>query len=153
MKKTRLPTINGSAGNDSLIGASASEIINGRGGNDYIDGGGGADILSGGRGADKFILGTGRDGAVITDFSVAEHDTIVLLDMGNIALAPSAPLFDGLSFVNSTNTVTFTVRAVDWNGDGRIDTQIEAAGASSTDSIYLLGVAPDQLTTTQLQSG
>src|SRR5438067_7987038 len=70
-------TINGTAGNDSLVGTSGADTINGLGGDDTLiggpydpfvpeggdrlDGGPGNDSLFGGRGADYYIGGDGND--------------------------------------------------------------------------------------------
>ncbi|MEI9903451.1 MAG: hypothetical protein WDN06_05330 [Asticcacaulis sp.] len=52
---------------NTLIGNSAVNTLNGQAGNDTLTGGGGADIF-------LFKSGSGAD--VITDFSVADGDTI-----------------------------------------------------------------------------
>src|SRR5205814_3642049 len=44
--------INGTSGNDSLVGTAADETINGFAGNDFIDGAGGRNVLNGGDGND-----------------------------------------------------------------------------------------------------
>jgi CSLREA domain-containing protein len=60
-----MATINGTTGNNNLMGTSSSDVINGKAGDDYIDGKGGADIIDAGAGndtvvydsADKLVLG------------------------------------------------------------------------------------------------
>jgi len=64
----------GGAGNDTLIGGAGDDTLNGGAGNDILIGGPGADILTGGDGSDIFVfhsedLGTGVD--TITDFYLA----------------------------------------------------------------------------------
>ncbi|MCP1445554.1 parallel beta-helix repeat protein [Pseudomonas sp. GGS8] len=54
-------TVQGTAGNDTLLGSSASEIFYGGAGNDALNGGAGSDILVGGAGIDKLTGGTGAD--------------------------------------------------------------------------------------------
>ncbi|WP_237881234.1 M10 family metallopeptidase C-terminal domain-containing protein [Pseudomonas sp. PGPR40] len=54
-------TVQGTAGNDTLLGSVASEIFYGGAGNDTINGGAGGDILVGGAGIDKLTGGTGAD--------------------------------------------------------------------------------------------
>lgn len=49
-------TINGTAGNDSLIGSIQDDTLNGLAGNDMLDGGAGADIMNGGPGNDTYIV-------------------------------------------------------------------------------------------------
>ena len=53
--------INGTQGNNVLVGTGAGEIICGRGGNDTISGRGGADDIRGGFGLDRVSAGSGRD--------------------------------------------------------------------------------------------
>lgn len=54
-------TVQGTAGNDTLLGSSASEIFYGGAGNDTLNGGAGGDILVGGAGTDKLTGGTDAD--------------------------------------------------------------------------------------------
>ncbi|TNF80250.1 type I secretion C-terminal target domain-containing protein [Pseudomonas sp. ICMP22404] len=56
-----MTTVQGTAGNDTLLGTSASEIFYGGAGNDTINGAAGGDILVGGAGVDKLTGGTGAD--------------------------------------------------------------------------------------------
>ena len=53
--------INGTSGNDQLIGGSGNDTINGLGGDDTLSGVGGDDSLSGGDGSDLFDGGAGAD--------------------------------------------------------------------------------------------
>lgn len=57
----RVPTLLGTAGNDTLTGTAGTDIIHGLGGNDRINGLGGNDIICGGSGADVLNGGRGRD--------------------------------------------------------------------------------------------
>jgi Ca2+-binding RTX toxin-like protein len=77
----------GGSGTDLLSGDGGSDLIFGGDGNDRIDGGRGNDQMTGDLGADQFTFRdrSGRD--VITDFSVAEGDRLML----------SRALFDGAS--------------------------------------------------------
>jgi Ca2+-binding RTX toxin-like protein len=54
-------TINGTNGNDLILGRSGIDTVNGLDGNDCILGGGGADIINGGNGNDVCIGGPGVD--------------------------------------------------------------------------------------------
>ena len=67
--------IDGTAGNDTLIGSSAADTINGLGGDDYIDGAGGNDRIDGGDGHDRIYSGAGND----TLLGGAGFDTFYLL--------------------------------------------------------------------------
>lgn len=91
--------VQGTAGNDTLLGSAASEIFYGAAGNDTINGGAGGDILVGGAGTDKLTGGTGADtfrftaqsdsyrnattsfDDIITDFDVTQ-DKIDLAGLG-----------------------------------------------------------------------
>lgn len=67
-------TLNGEAGTDFLSGGGGRDALNGGVGTDFLNGGGGRDTMTGGDGADWFVFGR-RD--VITDFSIAEGDSIL----------------------------------------------------------------------------
>lgn len=54
-------TIDGGAGNDSIIGSSLNDSISGGGGNDTIKGGDGNDTLNGGTGNDQLYGDAGND--------------------------------------------------------------------------------------------
>jgi Ca2+-binding RTX toxin-like protein len=54
-------TINGTNGNDLILGTSGNETINGRNGADCIVGGGGNDTLNGDNGNDVILGGPGAD--------------------------------------------------------------------------------------------
>jgi Ca2+-binding RTX toxin-like protein len=59
-------TINGGAGNDTLIGTDGADVLNGGDGNDFIDGKGGNDIVNLGAGDDVFQWDPG-DGSDIVE--------------------------------------------------------------------------------------
>ena len=75
----------GGAGNDYLYGSSGNDQLFGGSGTDFLYGGIGNDALYGGENADRFVFdgqgfvfdGQGND--IVTDFSQAQHDQIVLL--------------------------------------------------------------------------
>ncbi len=56
-----MATINGTEGNDTLIGGNPPDTISGFGGDDLLAGNGGNDLISGGEGNDTAYGGTGRD--------------------------------------------------------------------------------------------
>jgi len=77
-------SVNGSQGNDSIVGTSGNDVINGQagldtvrglGGNDKIYGGAGADSLDGGDGNDSIYTNAGNDVLV----GGAGHDLLVAL--------------------------------------------------------------------------
>ena len=53
--------INGTGGNDLLLGSAGIDVMNGGAGNDCILGGGGNDAITGGTGTDVCIGGPGTD--------------------------------------------------------------------------------------------
>jgi len=73
-------TINGTDGNNHIIGGLGTDSLSGLGGNDTIDGGNGNDILYGGAGADSLDGGVGSDTASYYTSSAA---VIVNLNVGN----------------------------------------------------------------------
>jgi Ca2+-binding RTX toxin-like protein len=54
-------TIVGGGGNDRIFGGTGNDVLAGRGGNDYINGGNGNDIMLGGNGHDTLVGGNGND--------------------------------------------------------------------------------------------
>jgi Ca2+-binding RTX toxin-like protein len=116
-------TLDGTFGDDRLIGGKYADVIKGDAGNDIIDGRGANDVMSGGDGFDTFIVG--RDPGTsdrITDFEFWRHgDRIDLSAFSEIA-----------------DFVALRARAV---FDGQ-NTTIDL-GAGQT--LVLEGVAPDQL--------
>jgi Ca2+-binding RTX toxin-like protein len=69
-------TINGSSGNDSLVGTNQADSIFGGAGNDTLVGNGGNDTLFGGSGADSLFGGSGTDTA---DYSTSNAAVLVSL--------------------------------------------------------------------------
>ena len=61
------PVINGTAGNDNLLGGAGNDTLNGLAGNDSLNGGGGNDSLNGGTGSDVLTGGIGTDTFVLAD--------------------------------------------------------------------------------------
>src|SRR5882672_9815444 len=66
-------TINGTSGDDSLVGGPGNDTLNGLAGNDTLDGQGGTDVLNGGDGADTYIQPVGD-----TIVDSGGHDTVSL---------------------------------------------------------------------------
>ncbi len=141
--------IRGSNKADILAGSASADTVQGARGNDRLDGGTGNDTLTGGEGADTFVLRSGGGDDVVTDFNAAEGDRI-MFDYGTYSdVMVFGRLSDGLTWQNFNGTATFSVSALDVDGDGVTDTVISA----NEDSITLLGVAPDQLWGSSLFGG
>jgi Ca2+-binding RTX toxin-like protein len=140
--------IKGSGKNDSLHGSESSDVLDGGRGNDFLDGHGGNDTLTGGAGGDVFILRPGGGADVVTDFSSAEGDR-VLLDYGAFPDEMFVgSLRDGLSWTTDSGA-TCWIEAIDFNGDGLTDTMIQM----NTDCIVLLSCQPMDLTGQMLLGG
>ena len=70
--------LEGSSGDDTLVGAGASDRISGGTGNDTIHGAGGNDLLAGGAGDDTYLFNLGDGVDVIDDVATAaEGNTLV----------------------------------------------------------------------------
>src|SRR5258706_8398523 len=77
---TDADTINGLGGNDFLAGDSGDDSIVGGAGNDTLYGDGGNDWLEGGAGNDSMSGGGGQDNIVFREFGAANADTIGSFD-------------------------------------------------------------------------
>jgi serralysin len=112
--------INGTPGDDSLVGTDASDTINGLGGNDTLDGRGGADTLDGGLGNDTYLI---TDGDVLSD--AGGIDTIVSRTHHTLGSG-----FENLTLqVNETDDGAFVV-----NGHGNaLDNHIVHEGNATSD--------------------
>ena len=89
-----MATVNGTTGNDSLLGAAAADQINGLAGNDTLSGGAGADTVSGGAGNDVAEGGNGVD----LIYGGAGDDYLAGQDLSNpAASAASGSLTPGVT--------------------------------------------------------
>lgn len=78
--------INGTSGNDSLVGTTGADSITGSGGNDTLVGNGGKDTLNGGSGNDVYIIDSADD-SIAGEGSFTGNDTIeTTFDFGTTAL-------------------------------------------------------------------
>jgi Ca2+-binding RTX toxin-like protein len=121
--------INGTAGNDSILGLSLNETIYGLGGNDTIDGGVGNDVVDGGdgndylnglTGADRLTGGLGNDTFVVGNSSLTTIITDYQVGMDSIVF----PLFNSMTITNN----------VDLDGDGQLD---DASATYGTGTVHL----------------
>jgi Ca2+-binding RTX toxin-like protein len=118
----RMPTIEGTSGNDNLVGTQGWEYIyglggqdhiEGNGGNDYIDGGDDDDVVDGGAGKDFIFSGGGhRDSEDIDyyDFVYGGEgdDVIVIKGEGDI------PVFSKIYGGSGHDTLVFEADAYDF---------------------------------------
>ncbi len=120
--------LNGSYGNDSLLGGNGKDILNG--------GNYGNDTLLGGAGADRFVVGFGFDYfALITDFNRSQRDRLVL--RSNVE-------YELKSFTNGTGTY------ISQNGDRIAGLQNIGLGearnilANHEENVYAHSAVPHQ---------
>src|SRR5439155_1504456 len=86
---SRRITVNGSAGNDSIITGRSDDVIFGNAGDDFIDGGLCADNLFGGDGSDRLQSEDGRDhlvgGPGVDVFDTVNPAAIIFRDADDVA--------------------------------------------------------------------
>lgn len=140
-----------------IIGTAEGDTIVGTNGYDVIEGGAGNDTLTGLGGLDVFVVRQGSGDDIITDFNRLEGDRVhfeIGTGIDNGILPPLGRLHDGQVFTNYSGDAIFTVSGSDVNADGIIDTTITAQGpGGSVDSITLLGVSPDSLSSGDIYGG
>ena len=138
---------------DHLVGTAGDDVIEGRRGNDWLGGGRGNDILTGGAGRDTFALRAGDGVDVITDYQQGEDRLLFDAGVGRYDGQLGGffgPLYDGQVFSNSNDSASWTVSAVDYNGDGVTDTRIDM---STGGSFVVLGLAPNMLGSADIFGG
>lgn len=131
--------INGTDGNDVLVGTDSSDGIYGHKGNDHLYGGDGNDIIYGGKGDDYL---TGGDGADIFRFKIAPHDAPYERDVITDFDTESGDVLWLQSW--SDRTLEYTLKQV---GDNTVATiTSDHHGYEATNEIVLLGVNATDLT-------
>lgn len=165
-------SIQGTAGNDILVGTVAADFISGGAGDDQLNGGDGTDTLNGGDGADRLEGGTGSDlliGGSGSDTYVGleADDTVVEAAGGGIDSVESAATLTlapnlenarltGTAVGNLTgndlanvlignaaaNTLTGGLGNDRLDGGAGIDTLVGGAG----DDVYVVDVSGDKTT-------
>ncbi len=114
-------TINGGAGNDSIIGGSNAQTLNGGAGNDTIDGGfaagsGVSDSITGGAGNDN-LMGAGN-----ADTINGDGDNDFIQGNGGADSLNGGTGIDTVSYANSSAGVTVTLNSsVNTGGDAQGD--------------------------------
>ena len=132
MTETLAPTvINGTSGDDALIGGSLNETLNGYAGNDTLDGGAGVDTMIGGIGDDVYYVDNSSDviieqGSQGLDRVFASASYTLSSGVENLTLTGGAKLdgtgnaLNNLIVGNSGNNII--------NGGAGVDTMIGGAG-------------------------
>lgn len=110
----------------------------------------GSGTLVGTEGADQFILREGQGNLVVEGFQVGIDRILFDFNSYSDAFGPLGRLSDGLQFSDFTGLTHVSVSASDVNGDGITDTTFLV---NDSDSITLLGVAPDSLFSGSLMGG
>ncbi|NES25069.1 MAG: hypothetical protein F6K41_40715, partial [Symploca sp. SIO3E6] len=105
--------LNGTPGNDVLIGGNGSDQLFGNAGDDQLEGGNGDDMLNGGTGSDIFAIAQAQGHDTINDFSLNEGDQIGLaggLDFNQLTFSGNQILFgsDALATLTGFDTTTLT---------------------------------------------
>ena len=123
-----MATINGTAGNDTLIGTSDSDTINGLAGNDlFLAGGstsGGADVIDGGSGLDSIEFKERATSGVVVDFVAG---TISGGGSGTISFINVERVVTG----NFNDSLSGNAAAQTLTGQGGADTLWGAGGADT----------------------
>ncbi len=99
-------TLNGDAGDDTLLGSLDGQTINGGAGNDTIRGAGGIDVVSGDAGDDTFLLDF--DGNVDNYFGGDGYDTLVVSGTPGNDVITSNQLDATIQLRNTLNGVSET---------------------------------------------
>lgn len=85
---TKVNTLNGGEGNDTIVGGSAADTIMGGDGNDIISGGAGLDQITGGAGNDTFNIVTNANGNIFaTILDASAGDMLSFTDRGTETFA------------------------------------------------------------------
>ena len=145
MTETLAPTvINGTSGNDALIGGLLNETLNGYAGNDTLDGGAGVDTMIGGIGDDVYYVDDSKD--VIIEQGTQGADRVFTTtsytlssDVENLTLTGGANLNGVGNALNNVITGNSGNNSID--GGAGIDTMIGGAG----DDIYVVETFGDMI--------
>ncbi|NES00162.1 MAG: hypothetical protein F6J86_41260, partial [Symploca sp. SIO1B1] len=105
--------LNGTPGNDILIGGNGDDQLFGNAGDDQLEGGNGDDILTGGTGSDIFAIAQTKGQDTINDFSLNEGDLIGLaggLDFNQLTFSGDQIFLgsDALATLTGFDTTTLT---------------------------------------------
>lgn len=128
--------LEGTDGNDTLVGGEWNDILRGKGGDDVLDGRGGADRMEGGTGNDAFIVDNGGDAVVEnanegTDLVKSRVTYTLGANVENLTLIGDAVInATGNSFNNvlvgngAANVINGLVGADTMSGGGGNDTYV-----------------------------
>jgi S-layer protein len=144
---TLASTLNGGAGNDALNGGSGADTLNGGDGNDTITGGGGLDSITGGAGNDTFVLGAANTSknvyATVTDATAGDkidfvnNNTPSSFTATKIALADTATFVDFLNAAAASTSADGNIKWFQFGGNTFL-VQNNATDATFTDATDVL---------------
>jgi Ca2+-binding RTX toxin-like protein len=121
--------VDGTSGNDSLLGTIGNDRLNGLAGNDLLDGAGGSDTMAGGLGDDTYIVDAAGD--AVTEDANAGSDTVQTSVTHVLALNVEHLVLTGTAAISGTgNALSNTLKGNRENntldgGDG-VDTLVLA---------------------------
>jgi Ca2+-binding RTX toxin-like protein len=95
-------TADGGAGNDRVIGGGQGDHLLGGAGDDFLFGKGGNDLMTGGSGADQFEAITGNGNDVITDFNIAEADSLYIGWQSSTDVLPDASSWQATTWTDAS---------------------------------------------------
>jgi Ca2+-binding RTX toxin-like protein len=101
-------TINGTAGNDTLLGSVDNDTILGGAGNDTLIGGSGADSMDGGDGADTFILEDGAGNDTILGGEGGLDQDVINMSAMTAGVSVSFSGSDAGTISSGNDTITFS---------------------------------------------
>jgi len=127
-------TIEGSAGDDNLVGDDFNEQIFGLAGDDTIEGGLGNDVLNGGAGNDSYIYTFGDGSDQIFDIA-GDNDTLTLIGVSSLDVFTSPDEFgnDNIVILNPLTEIADSIAII-----GQVETFIFIADADDPENTEVL---------------
>jgi Ca2+-binding RTX toxin-like protein len=119
-------TLNGSFGNDYLLGLGGNDTLNGNGGNDKLDGGTGNDVMNGGAGDDTYYVDSTADFA--SETSASTNDKVI----ADLVSGTSYTLGSGIEHLDLLGlTLNGTGNSLNNNITGNANDNILSGGAGN----------------------
>lgn len=109
----------------------------------------GGDTLIGTAAADVFVIREGDGDKIIEGFEAGKDRILFDFNSYSDIVGPLGYRYDGQEFSDFTGQTHFSIHAVDLNSDGLTDTRIDV----NDDSITLLGIAPNDITSAAFMGG
>ena len=129
-----MATINGTSGNDSLVGTAGIDTINGLDGDDTLVGGGGYDFFSGGLGNDSIVAGVNGGDWAFYDSNIGGINANLATGLVTGALGNDTLIgIDDLSGTNFADSITGSSGNNSIQGRGGDDTLIGGGGIDTAD--------------------